>query len=48
MTDTPYYCDITSSNIGYKIDPNQKFVREIRIDDITKTKEHLLSQQMVR
>ena len=42
MVDTPYYGDITSSDMSYKINPNQKFVREIRIDDITRTGEHLL------
>lgn len=42
MVDVPYYGDITSSNMSYKINPNQKFVREIQIDDITRTEEHLL------
>lgn len=42
MVDVPYYGDITSSDMVYKIDPNQKFVREIRIDDVTRTEEHLL------
>lgn len=42
MVDIPYYEDITSSDMSYKINPNQKFVREIRIDDVTKTEEHLL------
>lgn len=42
MVDVPYYRDITSSDMSYKINPNQKFVREIRIDDVTKTEEHLL------
>lgn len=42
MVDVPYYGDITSSDMSYKINPNQKFVREIRIDDVTKTEEHLL------
>ena len=41
MIDVPYYRDITSSDMSYKINPNQKFVREIRIDDVTKTEEHL-------
>lgn len=38
MVDVPYYRDITSSDMN----PNQKFVRKIRIDDVTKTEEHLL------
>lgn len=42
MVDMPYYGDITSSDTSYHIDPNQKFVREIRINDVTKTEEHLL------
>ena len=42
MVDVPYYRDITSTDTSYRIDPNQKFIREIRIDDITKTEEHLL------
>lgn len=42
MVDVPYYGDITSSDMSYKINPNQKFVREIRIDDVIKTEEHLL------
>lgn len=42
MIDVPYYGDITPSDVNYKINPNQKFVREIRIDDVTKTEEHLL------
>ena len=42
MVDIPYYGDITSSDMSYKINPNQKSVREIRIDDVTKTEEHLL------
>lgn len=42
MVDIPYYGDITSSDMGDKINPNQKFVREIRIEDVTKTEEHLL------
>ena len=42
MVDVPYYGDITSSDMSCKINPNQKFVREIRIDDVTKTEEHLL------
>lgn len=42
MVDVPYYGDIISSNVSYKINPNQKFVREIRIYDVTKTEEHLL------
>ena len=42
MVDIPYYGDITSTDTSYRIDPNQKFIREIRIDDITKTEEHLL------
>ena len=42
MVDTPYYGDITSSDVGDKINPNQKFVREIRIDDVTRTEEHLI------
>lgn len=41
MVDVPYYRDITSSDGICKINPNQKFVREIRIDDVTKTEEHL-------
>ena len=42
MVDVPYYGDVTSSDMGCKIDPNQKFVHEIWIDDVTKTEEHLL------
>lgn len=42
MVDVPYYGDITSSDVSYKINPNQKFVKDIRIDDVTKTEEHLL------
>ena len=42
MVDVPYYGDITSSDTSHKINPNQKFVREIRIDDVAKTEEHLL------
>lgn len=42
MVDVPYYGDITSSDGICKINPNQKFVREIRIYDVTKTEEHLL------
>ena len=42
MVDVPYYGDITSSDMSDKINPNQKFVREIRIDDVTKIEEHLL------
>ena len=41
MLDVDYYGDITSSDISYKINPNQKSVREIQIDDVTKTEEHL-------
>lgn len=42
MVNTPYYGDITSSDVNDKINPNQMYVREIRIDDVTKTEEHLL------
>lgn len=42
MVNTPYYVDITSSDVNDKINPNQMYVREIRIDDVTKTEEHLL------
>lgn len=42
MVDVHYYGDITSSDMSYKINPNQKFVREMRIDDVTKAEEHLL------
>lgn len=42
MVDVPYYGDITSSDMSYRINPNQKFVREIWIDDVIKTEEHLL------
>lgn len=42
MVDVPYCGDITSSDVNYKINLNQKFVREIRIDDVTKTEGHLL------
>lgn len=42
MVDMPYCGDITSSDMSYRINPNQKFVREIQIDDITRTEEHLL------
>lgn len=42
MVNTPYYGYITSSDVNDKINPNQMYVREIRIDDVTKTEEHLL------
>lgn len=42
MIDVPYYGDITSSDVNYKINPNQISVREIRIDNVIKTEEHLL------
>ena len=37
MIDVPYYRGITSSDMN----SDQKFVREMRIDDVTKTEEHL-------
>ena len=42
MVDVHYYGDITLSDMSHTINPNQKFVREIQIDDISKTEEHLL------
>ena len=42
MVDVHYYGDITSSDMSHTINPNQKSVREIQIDDISKTEEHLL------
>lgn len=42
MIDEPYYGCITSQDISCKTNPNPMFVREIRIDDVTKTEEHLL------
>ena len=42
MVNVPYYGDITSSDMSHTINPNQKFVHEIQIDDISKTEEHLL------
>lgn len=42
MIDVPYYGCITSRDMSSKTNPNPMFVREIRIDDVTKTEEHLL------
>ena len=42
MVDVSYYGDITISDMSHTINPNQKFVSEIQIDDISKIEEHLL------
>lgn len=41
MVKSSYYEDITPSNESYRFNHIKKDIREIRIDDITKTKESL-------
>lgn len=42
MIDVPYYGCITSRDMNNKTNTNPMFIREILIDDVTKTEEHLL------
>lgn len=44
MVKSSYYGDVTLSNEGYRVNHAEKYVREIRIDDITKTERTCLSQ----
>lgn len=41
MVKSSYYGDITPSNESYRVNHIEKGIREIRIDNITKTEERL-------